>query len=138
MELLSILLLVFPLLGFLTLGIMQKRIAPAIGGVLASAMVFINFLISCTLFAVVRSSGQSIEVSLFDWIQFGDIHIPFALTVDRLSALMLLIINGVGLLIHVYSIGYMKDDDGFNRFFAYLNLFCYQGLFCPYKKQEHL
>ena len=125
MELLSILLLVFPFLGFLTIGLLQKRMNQNLSGVLASAVVFINLVLSGVLFVYVSSSNATVETTLFDWIKFGDISIPFALSVDRLSALMLLIVNGVGLLIHIYSIGYMKEDEGVNRFFSYLNLFVF-------------
>lgn len=125
MELLSILLLVFPLIGFLILGLTQKRLAPCTAGILASVMIFINLVMASALLNFVTSNGQSVQVQLFDWIKFADVNIPFALTVDRLSALMLMIINGVGLLIHIYSIGYMKGDEGMNRFFSYLNLFVF-------------
>lgn len=125
MELLSILLLVFPLTGFLITGLFQSILNKSLSGIIASGMIFINFILAVVLFTHITSSGQTIEVPLFDWIRFADVNIPFALTVDRLSALMLLIINGVGLLIHIYSIGYMKEDEGVNRFFAYLNLFVF-------------
>ncbi|MEI8085761.1 MAG: NADH-quinone oxidoreductase subunit L [Paludibacter sp.] len=125
MELISILLLVFPLLGFLSIGLFQKKMNRNSSGILASTFIFINLVLSVILFAFVSSGNQTVEVQLFDWIKFSDISIPFALTVDRLSALMLLIINGVGLLIHIYSIGYMKEDEGVNRFFSYLNLFVF-------------
>ena len=125
MELISILLLVFPFLGFLTIGLLQKQMNRNLSGVLASGVIFINLVLAAVLFGYVSSSNATVETSLFDWIKFGTISIPFALTVDRLSALMLLIINGVGLLIHIYSIGYMKEDEGVNRFFAYLNLFVF-------------
>ena len=125
MELLSILLLIFPFLGFLTIGLLQKRMNRNMSGVLASAVIFINLIMAGVLFSYVSSSNATVETNLFNWIKFGDISIPFALSVDRLSALMLLIINGVSLLIHIYSIGYMKEDEGVNRFFAYLNLFVF-------------
>ena len=125
MELLSILLLVFPLLGFLTIGLFQKQMNRNSSGILASTFIFFNLVLSVILFVFVSSGNQTVEVQLFDWIKFSDVSIPFALTIDRLSALMLLIINGVGLLIHIYSIGYMKEDEGVNRFFSYLNLFIF-------------
>ncbi len=125
MELLSILLLVFPLLGFLVIGLFNRQINKNISGILASATIFINFVLALVLAFHVSSSNQIIEANLFHWIQFGDIDVTFSLTVDKLTALMLLIINGVGLLIHLYSIGYMKEDEGVNRFFAYLNLFVF-------------
>jgi len=125
MELISILLLVLPLIGFLTVGLFQKQMNRNLSGILASTFIFINLILAAVLFNFVSSSNQTVETQLFDWIKFGDISIPMALTVDRLSALMLLIVNGVGLLIHIYSIGYMKEDEGVNRFFAYMNLFVF-------------
>ncbi|MDR3653596.1 MAG: NADH-quinone oxidoreductase subunit L [Paludibacter sp.] len=125
MELISILLLVFPLLGFLAIGLFQKQMNRSFSGILASSVIFINLILAAILFNFVSSSNQTVETQLFDWIKFGDISIPMSLTVDRLSALMMLIVNGVGLLIHIYSIGYMKEDEGVNRFFAYMNLFVF-------------
>src|SRR5690606_1121766 len=55
----------------------------------------------------------------------GELHIPFSFQVDQLSLLMLMIITGVGSLIHIYSIGYMKHDPGFGKFFSFLNLFLF-------------
>ncbi len=61
----------------------------------------------------------------FTWIQSGDLRVGFDLAVDRLTAVMLLVVTGVGLLIHIYSIGYMAHEGGYYRFFAYLNLFMF-------------
>ena len=126
MELLTTLLLVFPLLGFLITGLFRQYLNTGLAGIIASGAIFINFLLAGFLFGFVTTSDQAVvTVQLFDWIKFADVNIPFGLTVDRLSALMLLIVNGVGFLIHVYSIGYMKEDAGVNRFFSYLNLFVF-------------
>ncbi len=59
------------------------------------------------------------------WIRSGDFHVNFAFYLDQLSLLMLMVVTGVGFLIHIYSVGYMWDDDGFYRFFSYLNLFMF-------------
>ncbi len=125
MQHLSSLLLLFPLLGFLITGLLPKQIRGSLSGVIASTTVFLNLLLTLVLFAFVSATHLKVETELFDWIKFASISIPFALTVDRLSALMLLIVNGVGLLIHIYSIGYMKGDEGVNRFFSYMNLFIF-------------
>lgn len=125
MQLITTLLIVFPLLGFLTVGLFSKQLAPKFAGIGASTIIFVNFILAVFLFLDIQASNQPINTLLFDWIRFGDVSIPFALTVDQLSALMILIINGVGFLIHIYSIGYMHDDSGSNRFFAYMNLFIF-------------
>src|SRR5256885_12648108 len=67
--------------------------------------------------------GQRLDQTYFTWWQSGDFNVPFNLYVDRLSTLMILVITGVGFLIHVYSIGYMAEDPGYSRFFAFMNLF---------------
>ncbi|MBB3186298.1 NADH-quinone oxidoreductase subunit L [Microbacter margulisiae] len=125
MQIIAQLLLLFPLLGFLAIGLFQKLISKNLAGVVASSLVFFNLIISFVLFWYVSTTGQTVQVNLFDWIQFASISIPFGITVDRLSVLMLLVVNGVGWLIHVYSIGYMKNDEGVNRFFSYMNLFIF-------------
>ncbi len=61
--------------------------------------------------------------TFFDWMVVGDLHISWAFQLDQLSMIMVLVITGVGMLIHIFSIGYMRDDPGYPRFFAYLNLF---------------
>jgi NADH-quinone oxidoreductase subunit L len=125
MQLLPILLIVFPLLGFLLLGLTQKLMSKSTAGILASSVIFINLVIATVLFNFVSSNNETITTFLFNWINVGSLNIPFEFVVDRLSALMLLIINGVGLMIHIYSIGYMKEDEANNRFFSYLNLFVF-------------
>ena len=125
MQILPLLLLVLPLIGFMVLGIFQRSISTSIAGTLATMTIFGNLIISSILFYGLASSNSALYVKVFDWIKFAEVNIPCELVVDRLTALMLLIINGVGLLIHIYSIGYMKTDKGATRFFAYLNLFVF-------------
>ena len=115
----------FPLIGFLLIFFNFRRLKGVTAGVLASAMVLIPFLISLFLFGELVVSADAKTVELFSWISFNHLSIPFSFLIDRLSVLMLLIVTGVGFLIHVYSIGYMKEDAGFNRFFSYMNLFVF-------------
>ncbi len=115
----------FPLIGFLLISLNFRRFKGITAGVLASAMVLIPFLISLVLLGSFLTGAPTQTVDLFSWISFNHLSIPFSFLFDRLSVLMLLIVTGVGFLIHVYSIGYMKEDAGFNRFFAYLNLFVF-------------
>lgn len=115
----------FPLIGFLLIAFNFKRLKGITAGIIASVMVLIPFLFSVLLFNQLATVEQGHTVVLFNWISFHQLSIPFSFLIDRLSALMLLIITGVGFLIHVYSIGYMKEDAGFNRFFSYMNLFVF-------------
>jgi NADH-quinone oxidoreductase subunit L len=130
MVILLILILLFPLLGFLTLGIGFHSIPKRIASIIGPGTVLLSFLLS--LFTFLSSLLTPITTSpphhLFTWLHAGPLTIPFDLLADPLSILMLLIITGVGFIIHVYSVGYMKDDPGFNRFFSYMNLFIFSML----------
>lgn len=113
----------FPLLGFLVIALGQKKLPGKLPGVIASLMVLASFLLSAGLFF--SSTGEPVTIELFNWIQSGNLSIPFSFLVDQISLIMLLVVTGVGFLIHIYSIGYMKGDEGFGRFFSYLNLFVF-------------
>jgi NADH-quinone oxidoreductase subunit L len=113
-----------PLAGFIINGIGRNTLSKNAIGFIGSLLVFISFALSVGAFLQVKSSGE-FNVHLFDWFSIGTFKISFAFLIDQLSALMLLIITGVGFLIHLYSVGYMKDDAGYGKFFAYLNLFVF-------------
>src|SRR5438046_643879 len=83
-----------------------------------------SFLASCAVFGRVSSEG-SFTTTLFRWIVAGDFDTSVTAYVDPLTGVMLLVVTGVGSLIHLYSIGYMHEDPGYPRFFAYLNLFVF-------------
>jgi len=118
-----------PLLGFLIMGLAYKRLKHNQAGIIASTMVVLSFIVSAALYFVLQSAGKdSATVTLFNWIAIGNMNIPFALLVDHLSLTMMLIITGVGALIHIYSIGYMHGDDRVNSFFAQMNLFTFSML----------
>ncbi|MEO0311533.1 MAG: hypothetical protein RIQ89_1190 [Bacteroidota bacterium] len=114
--------LLAPLLGFLTINWWSKSLKGNAAGYLASGCIGISFLLS--LFAVTHLVGSQ-EWILTDWINAGDLNIPIGLFIDQATAVMLLIITGVGFLIHLYAIGYMHDDERVNNFFGYLNLFIF-------------
>jgi len=118
-----------PLLGFLITGLASKRLKHNQAGIIASAMVVFSFIVSAILFFVLRNSGQdAATVTLFNWIAVGNMNIPFAFLIDHLSLTMMLIVTGVGSLIHIYSIGYMHADERVNSFFAQMNLFTFSML----------
>lgn len=126
---LAVLVPALPLLGFLVTGLAYKRLKHNQAGIIASVMVGLSFLISVALFFVLGNSGQnSATVTLFNWIAIGNMNIPFAFLIDHLSLTMMLIVTGVGTLIHIYSIGYMHGDDRVNSFFAQMNLFTFSML----------
>jgi NADH-quinone oxidoreductase subunit L len=115
----------FPLLGFLITGIGFSRLTVKISGWIASGMVLISFLISLVLFFELKNGTTPETILISDWIKTGSLNLPIEFLIDPLSSFMMLIITGVGFLIHVYSIGYMHGDEGYNRFFSYMNLFIF-------------
>ncbi|MCE7068754.1 NADH-quinone oxidoreductase subunit L [Dyadobacter sp. CY327] len=123
---LLILIPLLPLIGFLINGIGFKTIPKGAVGIIGTLAVVASFVLSVMTFqAFIAAGSQPVIVPLFDWITVGNLNIPFSFQVDQLSLLMLMIITGVGSLIHIYSIGYMHHDEGFGKFFAYLNLFLF-------------
>jgi NADH-quinone oxidoreductase subunit L len=116
----------FPLIGFLINGFFGKKISKGLSGIIACVSILLSFVLSVLIFIGLQGSHEKSHVScLFWWINSDTLVIPFELLVDPLSSLFLLIITGIGFLIHVYSVGYMHEDEGFARFFTYLNLFVF-------------
>jgi NADH-quinone oxidoreductase subunit L len=129
-ELLCALIPLFPLLGFLINGIGFRRVPKGLAGGLATVAVLASFVLVIVLFRAFLSNEDAgasapLVATLFDWISVGDLQINFSFQIDQLSLLMLLVVTGVGTLIHLYSIGYMKHDEGFGKFMAFLNLFIF-------------
>jgi NADH-quinone oxidoreductase subunit L len=120
------LILLFPLLGVLVNAVLGKRLSLRASGGLASLMVLLSFALAVQAFFALRGAtgeGARQVFTLWEWIASGDLRVDFSLLLDPLSSLMVLVVTGVGFLIHVYSIGYMAHDRDYPRFFAYLNLF---------------
>ena len=112
-----------PLLGFAINGLAYPKLPKQIAGIIGTIPPLVAFALSLQLF--LNFDGQAQILPIADWINVGDLKIPFAFQIDQLSILMLLVITGVGTLIHIYSIGYMSHDAGFGKFFAFLNLFVF-------------
>ena len=116
----------FPLLGFLINGLGRNMLSKTVVGFVGCFSVLASFAVSVGIFLELNSSEtKSFIIPIFDWISAGTVKIPFSFLIDPLSALMLLIVTGIGFLIHVYSTGYMNHDAGFGKFFSYLNLFIF-------------
>lgn len=116
----------FPLIGFLINGFYGKKLSKGLSGGIASVSVLASFIVAVLAFLELHhSANKSHVVELFSWINADTLKIPFEFLYDPLSAWFLLIITGIGFLIHIYSTGYMHDDPGFSRFFTYLNLFVF-------------
>ena len=119
----------FPLIGFLIIGLGRKYLSKSLTGIIGSGMILFSFVVSVWIFLQVKD-GNSGVVDYFSFISAGTLKIRFAFQIDALSSLFLLIITGVGFLIHVYSVSYMHHEsrDHYGRYFSYLNLFVFSML----------
>ncbi|KIC62216.1 NADH-quinone oxidoreductase subunit L [Chryseobacterium taiwanense] len=128
MENLVYAIVLLPLLGFLINGLFGKNLPKIVVGSLATAMVFGSFCIAVSIFMGFNSESQPVIVKAFEWFRVNGVQINFGFQIDQLSLMMVMIITGIGSLIHLYSIGYMSHDKGFYKFFTYLNLFIFSML----------
>ena len=118
-----------PLAGFAVNGLLGKKLlGEKGGGVLGALAILISFVFAALSFSDLLNlpaENRLFRDTLYSWISAGTFSVDAAFRFDPLSAVMALIVTGVSFLIHVYSIGYMKGDAGYNRYFAYLNLFVF-------------
>ena len=122
-EIIVILIPVFPLIAVLVNGLAGHRYSPDLAGKIALGSVGLSFLCALTVLLGVMADPTPREVIAYSWIFGGEFHVDLAFLIDPLSAIMLMVVTGVGFLIHVYSVGYMHGEEGFTRFFVYMNLF---------------
>ena len=129
------LILISPLVGFfinavilpLALKGFAKTPANTAGGI-ATAFIGFSFVLAVIAFSKLTGSTSaepSLVINCFEWFNFGGLHIPFELRIDKLSGILVMIISGIGTLIHLYSTSYMHDEECVGRYFSYLNLFCF-------------
>jgi NADH-quinone oxidoreductase subunit L len=116
-----------PFAGFLINGTLGRKLPRA--GVSAVALLFtaLPAVLAAWIWMTMRAAGapDSIEIVSRPWIQITGFQVDFAFAVDHLTLIMLGVVTGVGFLIHIYSVGYMAEEEGYWRFFAYLNLFMF-------------
>ncbi len=113
----------FALLGALVNGFFGRNLKEPLPGWLASAAVGLGFAVSLVSFAALSGREEGLHLTLWPYLTAGTFDLSLGFTIDSLSVTLMLVITGVGLLIHLYSIAYMHGDDGFSRYFANLNLF---------------
>lgn len=119
------LILLFPLIGGFINGTIGKKLPKAVAGSLATIMTALSFIVALNVFFQLN---EAVEVKLFTIISLQDLQLDARLLADNLSLWMTLIITGIGSLIHLFSMGYMKHDEGYYKFFTYLNLFIFAML----------
>ena len=123
--------LLFPLAGTVINGFLGKKLSKSIVGIIGCTAIGLAFILSLFVFIdllQLAPEHRVFEKNYFTWIGSGSFEAIAGLQADPLSVVMILMVSGVGFLIHVYSVGYMLDDDGFYRYFTYLNLFTFSML----------
>src|SRR5437879_6207786 len=114
-----------PFAGFLINGIFGRRFSKSLVNAVAIGSVVLAFVWVIKAIAGMGDLNTPVSEHYFTWIESGTLNIGCDLAVDRLTIVMLLVVTGIGSLIHIYSIGYMAHEGGYYRFFAYLNLFMF-------------
>lgn len=120
---------ILPLLGFLILSLGNKKLSESMASIVGCSSILGSFVITASIFiGFLGGDHTGITVNCFEWISAGNLTISFSFLIDSLSLMMMMIITGIGFLIHVYSSSYMHGDEGFSRYFSYLNLFIFSML----------
>jgi len=122
---------VFPLIGFLINGLIGKQFPEKAIGWIGSLAVGSSFVVAVLIFLELLGmppASRSVQTVVYTWILSGELNVAIGFLVDPLSMVMMMVVSGVGFIIHVYSIGYMHGEIGFRRYFAYLNLFVFNML----------
>jgi NADH-quinone oxidoreductase subunit L len=117
---------VLPLVGFLFNLLAGKKAGKGAVTVVAVGTIALSFALSCVAFAaMLHAPGHRLEIGYGEWMDAGSFSVPLGFVVDPLSGIMMLVITGIGFLIHLYSVGYMGKEEGYGRYFSYMNLFVF-------------
>ena len=130
-SLLMALLILAPFVGFLINGARYKKHSANVAGTIATAAIAVSFVAAVLLvldLVAMPAESRRIAVSFFEWMAIDKFKVNAGFVVDQISAIMILVITGVGTLIHLFSVGYMHHDKGVAKYFAYLNLFIFNML----------
>ena len=131
----TILILILPLLSFLCLGLLGTKLRPfvsgCIGSIVLAAVAAMSYTVAAQYFSTARVDGiyQPWTVFNVEWLGFPqNLHIALGILLDPISVMMLVVISTVSLMVHIYSLGYMKGEVGFQRYYAFLSLFTFSML----------
>ena len=127
-ESLLLTLVLAPLFGSIIAGFFGKKIGETASHTVTTLGVAIAFLLSVWVFKLVIFDGASYNDRVYQWLQAGSLSIEVGFLVDSLTAMMLVVVTFVSLMVHIYTIGYMKGDEGYSRFFSYISLFTFSML----------
>lgn len=125
----AVAIIILPLLGSLAAGLFGKQMGRRLTHWTTIVCVGISFVLSCYLFAAIVILGQpAVNGVVYHWVTTGAFQFDVALLIDRLSATMIFVVTFVSLMVHIYTIGYMAEDPGYQRFFSYMSLFTFAML----------
>jgi NADH-quinone oxidoreductase subunit L len=116
-----------PLLGAIVAGLFGRQIGRVGAHSVTIFAVLLSFLCSCVVFADVLA-GNTFNGPVYTWLTMGDTRLEIGFLIDRLTTLMMVVVTFVSLMVHIYTIGYMAEDPGYQRFFAYISLFTFSML----------
>lgn len=117
-----------PLIGSIIAGLFGKQVGKEWSHRAATAGVAIAFILSAWVLKLVVVDGQTYNQQVYQWLQVGSLSLEVGFMVDALTAMMMVVVTFVSLMVHIYTIGYMHDDDGYARFFSYISLFTFAML----------
>jgi len=123
-----LIILLAPLVGGLIAGLFGKKIGRVGAHWVSILLVALSLGLSVYVAKLVIGDGVSSNVNLFNWAVIGHIQFSVGIMLDRLTVFMMIVVNFVSLLVHIYSVGYMQDDDGYQRFFSYISAFTFSML----------
>ena len=118
-----------PLFGAIVAGLFGKQVGRAGAHTVTIAGVAVSFLLSCYALYQLSTGGWGVfNENIYTWFEIGKLGAHVGFLVDRLTAVMMVVVTSVSLLVHVYTIGYMREDPGYQRFFSYISLFTFSML----------
>ena len=118
-----------PLIGAVLAGLLGKRLGKRMTHRLTILGVALSFFISARIFwGFLYGNATPLDITLYEWAKFSELSLQIGFLVDSLTALMMVVVTFVSLMVHIYSIGYMHDDEGYQRFFSYISLFTFSML----------
>ena len=125
MEIYLYIALFAPLVGSMFAALFGASPRTKIAGIVPSLLLVVSFVASAVLLKHILSGGDIVHVEMMTWMATGDLYIPFGFVVDQISVTMMMVVTLVSAIVHIYAIGYMDHDEGFNRFFSYLSAFVF-------------
>ncbi|RYE67360.1 MAG: NADH-quinone oxidoreductase subunit L, partial [Oxalobacteraceae bacterium] len=112
-----------PLVGAIVAGFFGRAVGRRGAHIVTILGVLIAFILSAQTLYSVAADGARFNATLYEWMNLGPLKMEVGFLVDGLTAMMMVVVTFVSLMVHIYTIGYMEEDDGYQRFFSYISLF---------------